>query len=77
MLKKNHINAGAKKETKIDHHPGNESIPHDTVFDLQELEMVFLKERKQIQDYNFYCRLSIAGFYLSLLLFVWHIVVGG
>ncbi len=75
MLKENYIIAGIKREPGMDQ-PGKESISPDTFLDLQEIEMAFLMEKKQIQDYNFYCRLSIAGFYLSLLLFVLHIITG-
>lgn len=77
MLKKNQVNAVVKKKPEMNNQPGNESISSNIIFDLQEIEMAFLMERKQIQDYNFYCRLSIAGFYLSVLFFVWYIIVGG
>jgi hypothetical protein len=68
------MNKGIKSETKRESQLGKESISPDTFFDLQEIEMALLREKKQAQDYNRYCRLSIAGFYLSLLLFVWHVI---
>jgi len=74
MLKKKYIDAGIKSETGMKTQLDKESTSPDTFFDLQEIEMALLIEKKQAQDYNRYCRLSIAAFYVSLLLFVWHII---
>ncbi len=74
MLKKKYIDARIKSETGMKTQLDKESTSPDTFFDLQEIEMALLIEKKQAQDYNRYCRLSIAGFYVSLLLFVWHII---
>ncbi len=74
MLKKKYIDAGIKSETGMTTQLDKKSTSPDTFFDLQEIEMALLIEKKQAQDYNRYCRLSIAGFYVSLLLFVWHII---
>jgi len=75
-MKKIYRNSEIKRETVWDNSPENTSNSSEFFFDLQELEMAFLMERKQAQDYKFFYRLSIAGFYLSLLLFVWHVAVG-
>ena len=48
----------------------SESILGNSIFDLQEIEEAFLLQRKQAKDYLFFYRLSIAGFYLSILFFV-------
>lgn len=55
----------------------NEFIQTGEKFDLQEIEMALLMERKQNEDYNFYYQLSLIGFYLSLLLFLWRVIVDG
>jgi len=74
MLKKNYIHTEVKNISGMDNQTGNEFITPDSFFDLHEIEVNFLNERRQIQEYNFYSHLSIAGFYISLVLFVWHIM---
>lgn len=68
------MDAKMKKQIKLDDKSWKETILPDNLFDLQEIETSLLMERKQMKDYNFYYYLSLAGFYLSLLLFVWHVL---
>ncbi len=74
MQKNKFIHPLAKLETGTDAPPKNEFIQTDDIFDLEEIAIALLMERKQNQDYNFYYQLSLIGFYLSLILFIWLVI---
>ncbi len=77
MLTEKPTYSAPKRANEMECFTKNEFIKTDEKFDLQEIEMALLMERKQNEDYHFYYQLSLFGFYLSLILFFWQVLVEG